>query len=521
MSFWKVEYRRFLYVIIKLLPIAFNYRRDRQEIKKAEGKIIHKEKYIKHAKKAVESFISLGPAFIKLGQLLSARPDVLPQPYLDEFAKLQDEVPPAPFDKVKSIIEQDVGRIEEIFDSFDTNAISGASLGQVYRAVYHGRQVAVKVNRPGIKDQVATDMKVLKKLVPLVGRFIDPSLRFTAESIVEQFSETIIEEMNYKTEAENLSRIRMSVKSQKDVIVPQIFPEISSERVLVLEYIDGIKVTNVKELDEHGIDRKRLARRVAKLFIKMLLSEDIFHADPHPGNISITEDGKIILYDYGMTGRLDAETRIRLIRFYLALVQSDSEKVVQSMLELGILEPTANRYVIRKGIELALADMHGKKVEESEVRDLLEVANRTIYQFPFRLPKNLVLYIRMFSILEGVCITLDPDFRFVRLLRVILEEENLVDEVYREDIRTGIRRILSAFQTTIELAPMMKELIENYQMNNSHSKTSRGHFVFGMMAGLSLAGLSASIFYINTILGRLGFVASILLLTTLFFTKKI
>ena len=234
-----------------------------------------------------------------------------------------------------------------MFDSFDKDAVTGASLGQVYRAVYNGEQVVVKVNRPGIRERIEVDTKVLLRLVPLVGRFIDKSLQFTAKSVIDQFSDTIKEEMDYRKEAQSLLAIQKNLKSEKDVLIPKIYPEISSEKLLVLEYIGGIKITDLKSLDEVAIDRKRLARRVAKIFFMMLLSQEIFHADPHPGNIAIRQtessNGKkvtqIVLYDFGMTGTLDPVTRLKLIRFYTALVDFNSSKVVDMMLESACFSP--------------------------------------------------------------------------------------------------------------------------------------------------------------------------------------
>ena len=320
MALIKSETNRFFQVVWKFLPVALNYRRDRREIRRAEGKLVHPEAYKKHAVTAVNLFIAIGPAYIKLGQLLSVRPDVLPQPYIEEFSKLQDEVPPAPFDEVKIIIEQQLGKpISDVFDSFDKDAVTGASLGQVYRAVYKGEQVVVKVNRPGIREKIQVDTKVLLRLVPLIGRFIDKSLQFSAKSIIDQFSDTIKEEMDYRKEAQNLLAIKKNLKSEKDVLIPKIYPEISSERLLVLEYIGGIKITDVNSLDEAGIDRRKLAGRVAKIFFMMLLSQDLFHADPHPGNIAVRQvesseekkTAQIILYDFGMIGTLDPATRLQ------------------------------------------------------------------------------------------------------------------------------------------------------------------------------------------------------------------
>ena len=506
------EDRRFVSVVSKLLFVGLRYRSDRKEILKAEGKILHPAKYRAHGRKAVETFIDLGPAFVKLGQLLSVRPDVLPEPYVEEFARLQDEVPPAPFDRVKPMIEADLGPIDGIFDSFDQSAVSGASLGQVYEARYKGRDVVVKVNRPGIGEAVSVDVKVLRRLVPLVARLIDRGLRVSADSIVEQFSLTVVEEMNYKTEAGHLLAIKRNLRGDKDVVVPDVYREVSSERVLVMERVGGIQVGDMKALDAAGVDRKKLARKVARVFLSMLLADELFHADPHPGNISVTKDGKLVLYDYGMAGTLDEDTRTNLIRFYLALVTGDPDKVVEMMLQLGVLDPTANRTVVRRGIELAIADMHGRKVEETEVRALMEIANRTIYQFPFRLPRNLVLYMRMSSILEGVCTALDPDFRFVRTLGALLEDEGLVNEAYKRDLTDELAKIRSGVEATMEVAPLLRGVLEDLRTKAASPARRRRPFISGALAGVGVSGLVAAAVYFQGTLGKAGFVASLLLL---------
>ena len=210
---------------------------------------------------------------------------------MEELSKLQDSVPAAPFDQVKPIIEKDLGPINEKFDEIDPNCISGASLGQVYRGSISGQQIVIKVKRPGIEKVVAEDLKVLKKILPLALRFVDPNLRYSAKAMLSQFIETIHEEMNYTLESENLKKIKKDMEKVNKVIVPSVFDDFSSKNVLTMEYLPGIKVTNVQALDEKGIDREQLVIDVHKVFFTMLLKHSIFHADPHPGNISITDDG--------------------------------------------------------------------------------------------------------------------------------------------------------------------------------------------------------------------------------------
>lgn len=521
-----LESRRFVLVIWKLAPVALRYRSDRREIKRAEGKLVHRERYERNGKRAVDAFIELGPAFIKLGQLLSVRPDILPQPYIDQFSRLQDEVPPAPFEQVRPIIEEEIrSPIAKVFDSFDPEAVTGASLGQVYRARYLGREVVVKVNRPGIRERMHVETRVLRRLVPLVGRFIDESLRFSVASVIDQFSDTIKEELDYEQEARNLKTIQKNLKGDKTIVIPRFYPEVSSEKVLVLDYVGGIKVSDTTALDESRMDRRKLARRVGRLFFRMLLSQDVFHADPHPGNISVAEDGRIVLYDYGMVGRLDDQTRLNLVRFYTALVDKNPQRIVEIMLDLGILQPQANRYVITRGVELALADMSGKKVEESEVKALMEVANRTIYQFPFKLPKNLVLYMRMLSILEGVCLTLDPDFRFIKILGRLLEEEGLVEEAYSAEIREQIKRLGKALDASIDIAPMLKNYLEYQQQKEMYGdagsrKRIGRSFLSGALVGFGTLGMIFSVFYLGSENGKLGFAASLVILVIGFAARR-
>ncbi len=478
---------RTIKVLIKLLPSVFALRRDRKTWINQEKNEIDSEQFRKNARKVLDTFISLGPVYIKLGQWLSCRADILPQPYLEELSKLQDSVPAAPFDQVKPIIEKDLGPINNKFDEIDPNCISGASLGQVYRGSISGQQIVVKVKRPGIEKVVAQDLKVLKKILPLALRFVDPNLRYSAKAMLSQFIETIYEEMDYIIESENLKKIKKDMEENNKVIVPSVFDDFSSKNVLTMEYLPGIKVTNVQALDEKGIDREQLVIDVHKVFFTMLLKHSIFHADPHPGNISITDDGKLILYDYGMVGRINNETRFKLIRLYLALVEKNPPRVVNAMNDLGMLTPGYNRSVIEKGVELSIRSMHGDKPDEMEVQSLMELANQTMSKFPFVLPKNLALYMRMASIIEGIYKTHDVDFKFVKVLKNILEEENLITRAYIEEIKISFGTFSKSIDSVLRIGPEMKNLMDEAQ-------------IF-MKKGKPMVLLSGSIFASATFIG--------------------
>ena len=450
-----------LRVILRLMPVILNFRRDRREWVRREGRNVDEAKYRRHAEKALSTFIALGPSYIKLGQWLSTRVDILPQPYLEVLSRLQDEVPPAPFSDIKPIIERELGPLEQAFERFEEKALSGASLGQVYLAQFHGKSVIVKVSRPNIERVIENDIYVLKKVLPLATRFIDPNLRFSAEGMLAQFIETVHEEMDYRVEAQNLITIGQNLQDDSSVLIPEVFSERTSRHVLTMEYLPGTKVTDLAALEAKGIDREALVVRVHRLFFKMLLRHTIFHADPHPGNISVSDDGRIILYDFGMVGRLDGDTRIRLIRLYLGLLDKDPERTVDVLIELGTLEPTVNRYIVERGIALSIQTMYGKEVDKMEVKALVDLANKTMSKFPFRLPKNLALYMRMTSILEGIYKHHKVKFQFVKVLGNLLEEEGLLRDAYIEEVKVSAKRFVKGIKDSVSVAPMLKSYLES------------------------------------------------------------
>jgi len=497
---------RTIQVLFKLLPSILALRKDRKKWINQEKNQIDSEQFRKNARKVLDTFISLGPVYIKLGQWLSSRADILPQPYLEELSKLQDSVPSAPFDQVKPIIEKDLGPIDEKFDSIDPNSISGASLGQVYRGTISGQQIVVKVKRPGIEKVVAKDIQVLKKVLPLALRFVDPNLRYSAKAMLSQFIETIHEEMNYKNEVQNLKRIKEDMAGSTNVIIPSVYDDYSSKNVLTMEYLPGIKVTNVQALDEKGIDREQLVIDVHKVFFTMLLKHSVFHADPHPGNISVTDDGKLILYDYGMVGRINNETRFKLIRLYLALIEKNPSRVVNAMNDLSMLTPGYNREVIEKGIELSIRAMHGNKPDEMEVQSLMELANQTMSKFPFVLPKNLALYMRMASIIEGIYKTHDVDFKFVKVLKNILLEENLIPRAYVEELKISFDNFSKSIDSALRIGPEMKKLMDEAQI---YMKKGRPMvLISGSIFASTIFLGSVFLFQSNELLGLIGMVSS-------------
>ena len=506
--------------ILKLIPVILYLRTDRREWVKKEGKNVNEKKFRKHAERALKTFIDLGPSYIKLGQWLSSRADLLPQPYLDVLESLQDDVLPEPFSDVRPILEKELGSLDEVFDYFNPASISGASLGQVYRAGYKGQEVVVKISRPNIEETIGQNIYILKKLLPIATRFIDENLRFSAEGMLSQFIETVYEEMDYRIEAKNLAEIKNNLKNDKSVIIPKVYLDRTSRHVITLEYLPGIKVTDIKTLDQHDIDRVKLVYRIHRLFFKMLLRHSIFHADPHPGNISITSNGTIILYDFGMVGRIDDETRRRLVRLYLGLIDKDPVRTTDVLMELGTLEPSVDRRLVEKGLELSIQSLHGKKVDRMEVKALQDLANKTLSRFPFRLPKNLALYMRMASILEGIYHYHDVKFQFVRVLVSLLEEEGLIKDAYVEEFKRYVNKFVKGLEVSVDLAPMIKQYLTDQRTTNK-LKGNSNVLPMSIISSSIFIG-SAFIFPHERNLSYLGFILSAALMVgTLIFNKLV
>jgi len=275
-----------------------------------------------------------------------------------------------------------------------------------------------------------------------------------------------------------------------------------------MDYIPGIKITDIAQLESIGIDRGNLVARVHRIFFKMLLSHKIFHADPHPGNLSVANDGSVILYDFGMVGRLDNETRLRLIRLYRGLIESDHRRVVDILLELGTLEPTVNRYYVERALELSLQSLHGKEVDQMEVNALMNLANKTMSKFPFRLPKNLALYLRMTSILEGIYKYHGIEFQFLKVLRNLLEEEGLIQEAYVAEMKYSLQRLRTWVEDSVSLTPLLKSYLEREHVTGvSNSNTRYDFLAWSIFASVLFIGSSIMLPQ-NPLLAYCGFILS-------------
>lgn len=424
-------YRLFV-VLGAFLPFAVALLRDRRRwLLFGDGRERTEADDRRRARKLRETLLDLGPAFIKFGQMLSTRPDVLPPAYVEELAALQDRVPPAPWPEAREVLEGELGPVDEVFAAFEREPISGASIGQVYVARLDeggaaGRgptDVAVKVLRPGVRPRVEADLRIIRTLLPLVTRLAPPGQRFTLENLADEYAATIRQEMDYAHEARRQELVRANFADDPGVRIPPVVAGLTTDRVIVSQYVEGTKISNVSTLRSMGVDTTELAERLLRTYIRMILEDGVFHADPHPGNLAVQADGTLVFYDFGLTGTLSERRRDELFEFYVAVASEDIEGVLDAFEGMGALDPDADRAFMRAGMQLAFDNLRGGEIDVNEVRELVEGFQGTLREFPMRLPRDLALMVRASTILEGVCYTLDDEFDFIEVVTDYIREE--------------------------------------------------------------------------------------------------
>jgi predicted unusual protein kinase regulating ubiquinone biosynthesis (AarF/ABC1/UbiB family) len=426
-------YWRFLVVVRQFLPLLVAWTRDRRRfLLFGSGRRIPGEERVRRAEVLLDTLLTLGPTFIKLGQLLSTRPDVLPPAYIDVLSSLQDDVPPADWPDARAVLEDELGPVDEVFESFDTEPISGASLGQVYVATYEGQEVAVKVRRPEIEALVEADLRVIGWSVPVLVRVIDDARSFSLENLAEEFSRTIRQEMDYTRERRMLDEIRDNFAGEDAIRIPRALPDACGPRVLTMEYVEGTSIREIDALREAGHDLTAIAETLQRVYLQMIVEDGVFHADPHPGNLAVAADGTIVFYDFGMSGRVDPFIQEKIVDFYVAVARQDVDAILDALIEMGTLSPEVDRDVMGEVMELAIADARGEQIEQYRVNRIIEQVESTIYEFPLRLPRNLALVLRVATVVEGVCVTLDPDFDFIAVATDYLEAEGYYERTARE-----------------------------------------------------------------------------------------
>jgi ubiquinone biosynthesis protein len=455
----------------------------------------------------------LGPTFIKLGQMLATRPDVLPATYVREFNRLQDRVAPVPFSEIKRVLESELGRPPEAaFADFDAEPFASASLAQVYRGVLpSGEKVVVKVQRPGVREVIRTDVEILSYLAGVLEeRF--PELRpMQPRELVQEFALTIKRELDFSTEAGNTDRLRKNLESFEGVRVPRVFWEYTTDRLLVVEHVDGIRADDVDALEEAGLPRAVLARRLVESFMKQVFVDGFYHADPHPGNVLVTPAGEILLLDCGAMGILTADQLNSLGGLVLAFNEGDYERVATEVLRLGGADELLDINRFKNDAAAVVARYYAMPLQYMRVGAMLEELSVLANRNGVRLPREFILLAKTVMLVENLARTLDPDFRLL--------------DVAAPFARDLVKRQYSPFNLAKGFAQGLADL--NYYLSDVPrdvnvliKKLLRGK----LRVGLEHVGLAGAMRELDRSMNRLSFavvVAAIIVGSALVFAARV
>jgi predicted unusual protein kinase regulating ubiquinone biosynthesis (AarF/ABC1/UbiB family) len=381
----------------------------------AEGTANKEERLEKQSVWLKENLLALGPTFIKIGQSLGTRGDLLPLAYVKELSLLQDQVPPFPTADAYARIEAELGRtLQEAYVEIDAEPIAAASLGQVYRARLHtGAEVAIKVQRPSLSKIIGFDIAVLRKLVRAVNRFF-PQVNENAdwEGMLHEFALTVSEEMDYEQEGRNADRFRENFKSWRVVRVPKIYWSHTTRHVITMDFIRGTKVVDLEALRARRISPVKVNRLLIRTYLKQLLEDGFFHADPHPGNLLVMDTGHLAFFDFGMTGKITQRLQSQMIEAFFHVVAKDVHGLAQDLINLNFLKPGVDPESVRPVVEGLFQHYLNLKLGEVNFKELTYDLAEVMYEYPFRLPANFTYIMRALMTLEGIGIVTDPQFSF-------------------------------------------------------------------------------------------------------------
>ena len=388
-----------------------------------------------------EILTNLGPAFIKVGQALSTRPDLASPIYLDELTKLQDQLPAFPNEVAYHFIEEELGFTPaEIYTELTSNPIAAASLGQVYKGkLKTGETVAVKVQRPGLAESIALDIYILRELAIWADKHVQ-RLRSDLVAIMDEFGTRVFEEMDYNQEGRNAERFQQLYGHLKDIYVPKIYWQYTGRRVLTMEWITGTKLTNVEAIKAKNIDAKYMIEIGVQCSLRQLLEHGFFHADPHPGNLLASPDGKLVYLDFGMMSEVKPYQRYGLLEAVVHLVNRDFEALAQDYVKLEFLSPETNLTPIISALAGVFNDALGASVAELNFKSITDQLSALMYEYPFRVPAYYALIIRSLVTLEGIAINVEPNFKVLSKAYPYVAKRLLTDP--SPELRTSLRDLL-------------------------------------------------------------------------------
>jgi predicted unusual protein kinase regulating ubiquinone biosynthesis (AarF/ABC1/UbiB family) len=420
------RWRRTFVILRALIPFVIAFWRDRRSLLFIGGpRNVAFEVHQRRATKLTNTIARLGPTFVKLAQVFSARADILPEPYLSEISRLQDQIPPDDASAIVRVVEEELGGVlASFFDDFDLVPVATASLGQVHRAHVGGQQVAVKVLRPNVEDLLAIDLDISFRILYLLNILFPNHHIRSLTNVVREFSVRVNEEMDFRLEADNIARFQRHFGADKRVRAPTVFPDLTRRRVLVTEWCHGDKVDRLQaRFASSDLDFTTLMKTLTEIYLRMLLVEGFMHADPHPGNLLVQDDGTIIFLDWGMVVQLDVSTRDRILRVALAAGRDDLDGLINGMYELGMIDPEISRAEVRDAAGEVLSVIERMKdLGVRKVQQMVQEIMDTFYTWPIMLPRELVYFFRASALLEGIGFRYDPAFLGLDIARPVIKD---------------------------------------------------------------------------------------------------
>ncbi len=425
---------RTIQIFLPLFSFALTLWRNR---KRSQDEILQR----RQANRLREILTKLGPAFIKVGQALSTRPDLVPPIYLEELTKLQDQLPPFDNETAFRFIQEELGsHPDDIYAELTEHPIAAASLGQVYKGrLKTGEEVAVKVQRPGLAESIALDTYILRNLAALAMRYIS-RIRSDLVGIMDEFASRIFEEMDYSQEGRNAERFAQLYGHLPDIYVPRIYWEYTGRRVLTMEWINGTKLTKPEAVRAQGVEATYLIEIGVQCSLRQLLEHGFFHADPHPGNLLATPEGKLAYLDFGMMSEVKPEQRYGLIEAIVHLVNRDFEGLAQDYVKLEFLTPDTDLTPIIPAFAEVFEDALGASVAEINMKSITDKLSALMYEYPFRVPAYYALIIRSLVTLEGIAINVDPNFKVLSKAYPYVAKRLLTDPA--PQLRSSLRDLL-------------------------------------------------------------------------------